>query len=293
MTRPPVAAASAQRRLLLLTATRWFPVGLTIGLNVLLMLERDLSLTQVGIVFAAQGFVVLALELPTGSLADAMGRRPVLIAAGVISIVAMVIFVSAQSFWVVVLAWALQGVFRALDSGPLEAWYVDTAQAEDPQAPVSRALARAATVLGLAIAAGAVGSGALVAWAPLAATSPLLLPFLLALAGHVTHLVLVTVLVRELRTPTQGSRAERLGRSLRAVPATMGQGIGLLRTAPVLRCLGAGGGVLERGHDRLRDADARPVGRARGWGGAGGRDHRPGVSGVVGAVRRRCRGGRS
>ena len=49
MTGRPVTAAAAQRTLLLLTATRWFPVGLIIGLVTLLMLERGLSVSQVGL----------------------------------------------------------------------------------------------------------------------------------------------------------------------------------------------------------------------------------------------------
>ena len=63
--------------------------------------------------------------------------------AGALAIVAAVVFLLAPSFGIFVLAWTLQGVFRALDSGPLEAWYVDTAHAEDPTAPVERALTRA------------------------------------------------------------------------------------------------------------------------------------------------------
>jgi hypothetical protein len=70
-----ITAAAAQRRLLLLSATRWLPVGLTIGLTTLLMVEREMSLSEIGLIFATQGFVVLALELPTGGLADALGRR--------------------------------------------------------------------------------------------------------------------------------------------------------------------------------------------------------------------------
>ncbi|HYI59919.1 MAG TPA: MFS transporter, partial [Microlunatus sp.] len=149
MTERTVTAAAAQRTLLLLTATRWFPVGLIIGLVTLLMLERGLSIGQVAIAIATQGIVMLALELPTGGLADALGRRPVLIVAAVLAIVAAVAFVLAPSFGVFVLAWTLQGIFRALDSGPLEAWYVDAAHAVDPRAPVERVLARAGTVLGL------------------------------------------------------------------------------------------------------------------------------------------------
>lgn len=232
-----MTARSAQRRLLLLTGTRWFPVGLIIGLITLLMLERGLSLSQIGVALAAQGFVVLALEVPTGGLADALGRRPVLLLAGLIGLASSVLFVFAESFGAFVLAWALQGVFRALDSGPLEAWYVDTAQSADPEVFVERSLARAATVLGLAIAVGALCSGGLVAWAPLPATSPLVLPFVLVVGFDLVHLVLTAVLVREDRPVATTSRLRDVGASLRAVPGTIGHGVRLLGTAPVLRAL--------------------------------------------------------
>ena len=235
MSRQPVTAAAARRTLLLLSATRWFPVGLIIGLVTLLMLERGLSLSQVAFAIAAQGIVLLALELPTGGLADALGRRPVLITAGIVAILAAVIFVLAPSFPVFVLAWSLQGIFRALDSGPLEAWYVDAAHAEDPQAPVERVLARAGAVLGLAIAVGALGSGGLVAWAPVPGRSPLLLPFVIAIAINVLHLVLTIVLVRETRPVAAGSRWRGVLGSVGQVPRTVAAGVGLLRTAPVLR----------------------------------------------------------
>jgi predicted MFS family arabinose efflux permease len=232
--RPPTAAR-AQRTLLVMTATRWFPVGLVIGLVTLLMLERGLSVGQVAIAIATQGIVVLALELPTGGLADALGRRPVLIVAGCLAIVAALVFLFAPSFPIFVLAWALQGIFRALDSGPLEAWYVDAAYAVDPDSPVEGALARAGTVLGLAIAVGALGSGGLVAWAPLPGLSPLLLPFMLAILVNVVHLVLTVVLVRETRPVPPGSRWSTVFGSVRTVPRTVAAGVGLLRTAPVLR----------------------------------------------------------
>jgi predicted MFS family arabinose efflux permease len=235
MTGRPVTAAAAQRTLLLLTATRWFPVGLIIGLVTLLMLQRGLSVGQVAAAIAAQGIVMLALEVPTGGLADVLGRRPVLIVAGGIAIVAAVVFVLAPSFPIFVLAWALQGIFRALDSGPLEAWYVDASHAEDPHAPVERVLTRAGTVLGLAIAVGALGSGGLVAWAPLSGSNPLLLPFGLAIVVNVAHLVLTVVLVREMRPVALESRWRPVVGSLRQVPRTVAAGVILLRSAPVLR----------------------------------------------------------
>jgi MFS family permease len=240
MTAAPVrriTAAAAQRRLLVLSATRWLPVGLIIGLTTLLMIEREMSLGEIGLIFAAQGFVVLALELPTGGLADALGRRPVLMLAAAVGIGSATLFLLAHTLPAFLVALALQGVYRALDSGPLEAWYVDTAQADDPDVPVERALSLSTTVLGLAIAAGALASGGLVAWHPISGTSSLLLPFFMALGLNVVHLVLTAVLVREVRPPQLGSRARRVLATVRRTPAVVRSGISLLGTAPVLRNL--------------------------------------------------------
>ncbi|QNO38358.1 MFS transporter [Protaetiibacter sp. SSC-01] len=201
----PLTARQAERRLVLLTVTRWLPVGLVFGLTVLLPLERGVGLAEVGVILAVQGFVVLALEVPTGGFADTVGRRPVLLAAGVIAVVSSIVFVLAEGFWMFALAMLLQGFFRVLDSGPLEAWFVDAAHADDPAHPVERGLSRAGTALGVSIALGAAAGGGLVAWHPLAGWSPLVLPFLVSTGAMLVHLVLTAVLVREdvrIRTAT-------------------------------------------------------------------------------------------
>jgi DHA1 family tetracycline resistance protein-like MFS transporter len=87
-----MTAVSVHRRFLVLVALRWLPVGLLIPVFVLLPLSRGLTLTQIGLVFAVQGLVVMVLELPTGGLADAIGRRPVLLVAGVVSLSSLALF---------------------------------------------------------------------------------------------------------------------------------------------------------------------------------------------------------
>ena len=81
-----LTARSARRRYLALIALRWLPTGLLIPVTTLLALSRGLSLTEIGLVFSIQGLVVLALELPTGGLSDALGRRPVLILASLVGL---------------------------------------------------------------------------------------------------------------------------------------------------------------------------------------------------------------
>ena len=233
----PVSASAARRSLLVLSFTRWFPVGLAIPVTTLLALERGMSLAQLGVIISMQGFVVLGLELPTGGFADALGRRPVLIAAATVALISGLIYITAHTFGAFIVALLLQGVFRALDSGPLEAWYVDTAHADDPDVHVESTLASAGTVLGVAIAAGALLSGALIVWAPIPALTALELPYWVALAFLVANLVAVAVLVREDRTHVDSTGLRRALRSARAAPGVIADGLRLLGTAPVLRAL--------------------------------------------------------
>ncbi|MGB7819712.1 MAG: MFS transporter [Ornithinibacter sp.] len=232
-----VTAREATRTLQLLTFTRWFPVGLTIGVTALLPLERGMSLSQIGVIFAMQGFVVLGLELPTGGFADALGRRPVLLASAVVSLLSAAIFVSAQTFAAFVVALLLQGVFRALDSGPLEAWYVDAAQADDPDIPVEQGLARAGTVLGVAISAGALISGGLIAWHPVSALSALVLPYLVAIGLSAVHLVAIVLLVKEPTTHLDSTGWRRAAASARQAPLVVADGVRTLGASRVLLAL--------------------------------------------------------
>jgi len=230
-----LSPAAARRVFLMLTLSRWFPVGLVVGLFTLLPIERGLSVPETLLATSVAGFVVFALELPTSGFADAVGRRPVFVAAAVVNVVAACAYLLAGSFWGFVLAAALTGVFRALDSGPLEAWFVDTVHATEPGADVDRSLSAAGTVLGCSIAAGALASGALVLWDPLPVDSALLLPFLLFGALNVVHLVAVLALLEEPRAHVDATGARRALQSARETPTIVREGLGLLRTNKVLR----------------------------------------------------------
>jgi MFS family permease len=232
-----LSPADARRVFLLLTFTRWFPVGLVVSLTLLWALDRGLSVSTALLAFSLQGLMILVLELPTSGFADAFGRRPVLIASAVVNVVASVLLLSADSFWTFALAAALQGVFRALDSGPLEAWYVDTVHASEPGADVDRTLATSGTVLGGSIAVGAVLSGGLVAWHPLPVESALLLPILAWVVLNVAHLGVVIVAMKEPSAHVDGARVRRALTSVREAPGVVRDGLRLLRDSTVLRAL--------------------------------------------------------
>jgi len=227
-------AATVRRRYLVLIGLRWLSTGLLIPIFSLLMLARGLSLVEIGLVAATQGMVILVLELPTGGLSDALGRRPVLILASLTAILALAMLYFAQTVAVFVVAAVVMGIFRALDSGPLEAWYVDATLVAAPGSRIESGLAAGSSVLSLAIAAGALLSGGLVAVDPFDNVETLALPVLVALMVAVVNLGAVILLLSETR-PARGLRA--VATSVRAVPRVVRDALGLLSSSRVLLAL--------------------------------------------------------
>lgn len=92
---------------------------------ILHMTGRGLDLALVGMVFALRALLVVLLELPTGGLADAIGRRPIALASQLFTLIsfALLLFVSGP---LTAFAYAVfQGIGAALHSGAMDAWFVD------------------------------------------------------------------------------------------------------------------------------------------------------------------------
>lgn len=228
-----LSPTAARRVFLALTTTRWLPVGFVVGLFALIARERGLSVEQITLYMTAQGLMVFLLELPTSGFADVLGRKPLLLVAGVINIVAAVAYLFAHSFWQFAVAAGLMGVYRALDSGPLEAWYVDTVHEREPGADVHKAMSAQGVLVGVGLGGGALVSGGLVAWHPFKDSSALLLPIQVFLTLCVVHLVATAVLLRE--TPrSDGHLRARLATSVRETPAVVRDGLRLVTHNRVL-----------------------------------------------------------
>lgn len=216
-----LTVSAAGHRYVFLTALRWLPTGITVPVTVILASSRGLSAADIGLVFATYSLVCLLLELPTGGLADAIGRRPVLVLSAVLQIASMLSLALAHDLLGFALAMALNGVARALDSGPLESWYVDAVFHLDETADVTTGLSRAGVANGGGLALGAVIGGL----APSLAAriggngNVLVVPFLVAAAIEVGYLVAVLVLVVRF-TPASGrSVAGEIRTGVGTVPA--------------------------------------------------------------------------
>ncbi len=234
------ALGRVRRNFLIVLGLRWLSVGLIIPTMVLAMQSRGLSLTEIGLVLATYSITVAILELPTGGLADALGRRPVLALASAISIMGLLIFLFAQNTVAFIASWVILGAGRALDSGALEAWFVDATHEFDPDADLQPGLSRAGVVTGLALAGGSLAGGLIPKLLPGLAVggdailTELTVPVLAALIVGTLHLLATIALVTE---QVEGRRLDNLRDSISEVPIVVREGLRIAVRQPVVRAL--------------------------------------------------------
>ena len=160
-----MSASGLTWRFVILRALRWLPLGLVLPFLVITPQARGLSLGEIGVVFAVHSAVAIALEVPSGALADLVGRRRVLLGGAALTAVSLLIFAAAESVVAFMASAGLLAAGRALISGSLEAWYVDSLRLLDPAAPLSHGLSRGAAAEAAALAVGSILAGGLVSLA--------------------------------------------------------------------------------------------------------------------------------
>ncbi|SIS92582.1 Predicted arabinose efflux permease, MFS family [Roseivivax lentus] len=136
-----------------------FAMGLTVSVVALALTDRGMDLFQIALLFGVYSLTTMALELPFGGLADSIGRKPVFLTAVVASLMSLALFLSTRDFHVLAVSFAFIGFGRALRSGTLDAWFVETFAAAAPNVDVQPALARAQWANAVGLAIGAVVGG--------------------------------------------------------------------------------------------------------------------------------------
>ena len=138
-----------------------FAMGLTVAVVALALTDRGMDLFQISLLFGIYSLTTMAMELPFGGLADSIGRKPVFLTAVVASLISLALFLSTSDFYVLALSFAFIGFGRALRSGTLDAWFVETFKAAAPNVDVQPALAKAQSANAVGLAVGAVLGGLL------------------------------------------------------------------------------------------------------------------------------------
>lgn len=185
----------------LVTSINWFGAVLPMSVMVLLAQARGVSLTEVGLFIGLYSLVVAVLELPSGAMADALGRKRAFLLGGALNAVARLVFLLAFDLTAFLAYAVVSGAARALSSGALEAWFIDALQAEDPDVDLQPALAAAGSFQLVGLALGTVTGGALpLLFAALPSHgvfTPLAIPLLFSIAVQLAVLALTTLVVDE------------------------------------------------------------------------------------------------
>jgi hypothetical protein len=143
------------------------------------------------IIFAVYALSLLATLLVFGSLSDYLGRRPVIFLGLLLEIVSMLVFITATDVSGLILARVLQGVATGIATSALGAAMLDS---DARQGPLLNSIT---PMFGMAL--GALGTSALVAYAPL----PMALAYGLLLTAFVGQ-ALYLLRVAETVTPQPG-----------------------------------------------------------------------------------------
>lgn len=149
------------RAYLINQTAHWFIVGLLFPVLILLVLDKGLGLFEAGTIMAIYSGTAVLMELPTGGLADSIGRKKVYLISISIHIMAVMTFLVSFSYLTVALAALLMGLGRALSSGTIDAWFVDEYKAAAPGENLQKALAKANMFIPLGLGLGSLIGGIL------------------------------------------------------------------------------------------------------------------------------------
>ena len=218
----------------------WFGTALPTALLVLFLQARGLNLFQVGVAMGVYSLTIVLLEVPTGGLADAIGRKQVALIAYMLMAATMTALLFAFSFPLLLIGFIFYGAGRALSSGALDAWFVDALQAADPAINLQPKLAKAGTITLMALGVGALlGSALPRLFASLpedgtAVITPLAIPIIGSLALKIVLIIFVSLTVEEKR-PSGSTSGWRQG--FQDVPAIVKDAFQLSRHNPTILLL--------------------------------------------------------
>lgn len=192
-------------RYALTTLFQGVATGLLIPVLSLLFTSRGLSLTQLATGMLLYSGVTLVLELPSGVLADSLGRKRCYLVAELVRLVGCALWFHA-SYPTLCAACAVMGAGNAVGSGSFDALFIDRylqANGEDSLRTVSTVKTVCETV---GYAAGSLAGGVLlvVGRRMFGRSGMCLLPISLKLVCHCVQILLVSTLIETDRPSARG-----------------------------------------------------------------------------------------
>ncbi len=165
MTAPPATSRRILAGSFTLAGLYTLSAALIWGVNTLFLLDAGLSFFEVFVANAAFSAGMVLFEIPTGVVADTVGRRVSFLLSVAVLGVTTLAYVGLAQIEAGVVAFALVSVAMGLGftfySGAMEAWLVDALAATGYRGVLDRVFARGQQVTGAAMLVGTVGGGLL------------------------------------------------------------------------------------------------------------------------------------
>lgn len=159
----PPAARRVQRTYLLLTLLSTLAASFIWGINTLFLLDAGLSNTEA---FAANAFFTLGqviFEVPTGVIADTVGRRMSYLLGSATLLVSTVLYLVMWQIQAPLWGWAIASILIGLGftffSGAVEAWLVDCLAFTGYEGSLETVFGKGQVIAGSAMLAGSVAGG--------------------------------------------------------------------------------------------------------------------------------------
>ncbi|OQX79530.1 MAG: hypothetical protein B6D64_04660 [Bacteroidetes bacterium 4484_276] len=92
---------------------------------ILFLVEKGLSYSEIGILYAAREIFINVFEIPSGIIADTYGRKSSLIASFFAYIISFIVFYFSGDFWLFLLAFLFYGIGDAFRSGTHKGMIMD------------------------------------------------------------------------------------------------------------------------------------------------------------------------
>jgi len=136
-----------------------FSIGLLLPLMNLILLDKGASLQTLPLLIAIYSSTVLVFELPSGILADLIGRKTIYLISCALKLLSLtILLVTFSPIWLIVVM-TLNALSRAFSSGSLDALFIDQAIVQKGNGILSKVTSVLAVLEGIGLALGGIAGG--------------------------------------------------------------------------------------------------------------------------------------
>ncbi len=194
--------------------------GIFLAVQGMFILEKGVEVWQIGLLFGTVVIATALFELPFGALADIHGRIKVYRLSRLVVIFAITSAIFAFNFWFLLVVMALLGMAEALNSGTIDAWYVEQIKSNGDEEKLQSFISAFQASMAAGLAVGAILGGYIPNIMPaIEGYPPTTWNLIITASLGVIHLLLTPYLFREgetrPETPDKQEITKQIGAAVR------------------------------------------------------------------------------